>query len=97
MTDDGPLDWSFNWSSWLAGDTISGSLWEITSDKEAVPTLTIGPTPPSIDGTNTKTFVWVQGGTPNVIYKLINTVTTAAGRKQSRSILVRVKNTILID
>lgn len=74
------LDYGFDWAEWLKdseGDTISDSQW-------ACQTLTLSQA--TIAGA--KTVVMVSGGVAGNSYKLTNTITTAAGRKDSRTILL---------
>lgn len=102
MTNDGPVDWSINWSDWLTVDDvvdeIATSEWAITSSKEDPVQLEIATSPdsPSIDTTKTITKVWLEGGTDKVVYLITNAITTLAGREQSRSFKLKVRDTILI-
>ncbi len=76
------LDYGFNWSDWLDADTIDTSTWSVdtglTIDSESETTLI--------------TTVWLSGGTPGKKYKAVNTITTAGGRTDERTLLVTVKN-----
>ena len=72
------LDWTIDWSRWLAGDTVVTSIWT------AVPAgLTLYETSTSIVG-NTTTC-WMKGGTVTG-YLITNRITTAAGRITSATI-----------
>ncbi len=69
------LDYSVDWSQWLAADTISTSNW-------TVPT---GLTQVTSTNTATKTTVWLSGGTLGTVYTIKNIVTTSGGRTDERS------------
>lgn len=77
-------DYQFDWSAWLdeAGDTISASTWTPTS----------GITVDSSSRTDTHTTVWLSGGTAGQSYEVVNHITTAGGREDDRTLLVRVRN-----
>lgn len=74
------LDYTENWVTWLGDDTISTSDWEaetgITIDSETE--------------TTTTATVWLSGGTVDNVYTVTNTIVTAAGRTQTRTILIAV-------
>lgn len=76
------LDYVVNWTDWLAGDTIATSVWSV---------------PAGI--TNAVNFfsaalaiIWLAGGTNGTSYKIVNTITTAQGRTDSRTFSVNVIN-----
>ena len=77
---DAVLDYQMDWSTWLDTDTISTSTWD-------VPT---GLTEDSETETTTTTTVWISGGTAGTTYTVTNEIVTAAGRTDSRSILIKV-------
>ena len=80
---DAKLDFVIDWADWLAtGDTISASTWTVPSGitKES-----------DTHGDDTAT-IWISGGTARTDYTLTNKVTTAAGRIDERSIIIRVRN-----
>ena len=74
------LDYSFDWSAWLAGDQIED--FDVTvpdglvRDSQSI-------------GSNVVT-VWLSGGTVGQSYRVRCQVTTTAGRTDERSILVNV-------
>lgn len=71
------LDYSIDWSEWLTGtDTIATSTWGVPS---ALTTSNVA------TGTAT-TVIWLSGGTAGEIYDVHNTITTAAGRIEERTI-----------
>ncbi len=77
------LDYGLKLADWLKGDTLSASSWFVPSGiTEALPA-------PSF--TNTITTIWISGGTPGQFYDLINSITTAAGRKDDRTIRLNAK------
>lgn len=74
------LDYKIDWELWLAGDTISSSQW----------TVATGVTKGSETNTTTTATVWISGGTAGSRYTITNRITTAAGRIDERSIILRV-------
>jgi len=78
------LDYSFDWSQALAGDTITGSSWAL-SDSSLVDDHD--------SFTSTSTTVWLKGGTNNANYSLTNTITTAGGRIFDQVALLLIRNT----
>lgn len=77
------LDYEIDWSEWLNGDTIVTSTWEVGTG------LTIEADPaPSYTSSTTK--AWFSGGTNNTKYVFTNTITTIAGRKESKTITLHV-------
>lgn len=76
------LDYTFDWSDWLrSGDTISTSSWTVTS----------GMTKVTDTATTTTATIWVSGGTAGITYTAKNTIVTAAGRTDSRSLYLKVE------
>ena len=76
------LDYQINWASWLGVDTISTSTW----------TLPTGITKASDTRTTTTTTIWLSGGTDGSSYNLVNTIVTAGGRTEERTITIVVEN-----
>ena len=75
------LDYTVNWTVWLAGDTIS-------SATVTVPTgLTLG----SSSFTDTAVTGWISGGTTGQQYVVEFSITTAAGRTDRRSVTLTVQ------
>ncbi len=72
------LDYSMDWTAWLAGDTIAASSWTVPAG--------ITQTTPDPSFTATTTTIWLAGGTVGKTYELTNTVTTAGGRIGVRSV-----------
>jgi hypothetical protein len=74
-------DYGFDWTAWLAGDTISASAW----------TLPTGVAQYSASNTTTGTTVWLTGGTHGADYTVTNQITTAGGRIEQRSLKIQVR------
>jgi len=98
---DADLDYGRNWGDaedgtigWLQpNESIVGSVWEITADLEATPTLVVSSQSSGIDTTGKITFIFLKGGTEGVTYMLSNIITTndsgsGASRKEKRSGLI---------
>lgn len=75
------LDYRIDWAAWLDTDTISTSTW-------AEPTS--GITIDSETETTTVATVWLSGGTAGQLYEVTNTIVTAAGRTEERTIQIEV-------
>ena len=76
------LDYGFDWTDWLNGDTINSSSWIIPSG------LTEGS-----NGHNSEvTWVWLSGGTAGQVYNLVNRIVTVGGRTEDQTITLIVKN-----
>ena len=79
------LDWSFDYTGVLNGDTILSSTWALDPSS---PT-DINVTAPS--ESNGVTTVWVSGGTYGRFYKVTNEVTmTPSGRIFNRTLNIRI-------
>ena len=84
------LDYAINWAQWLAltpddtTDTIDTSTW-------AVPD---GLTQESNAKTDTKTAIWLSGGTAGERYEVVNTVVTDGGRTAQRRLHIVVVDTL---
>lgn len=76
------LDYSIDWSRWLAGDQIATSNWTVPGGLEKV----------SDAQTSTKTTVWLSAGTIGESYTVTNRITTSGGRTDDRSFLVKVED-----
>lgn len=81
---DAELDYGFDWgdeSNWMAtGDIISASDW----------TVPAGLTEVTDAFTDTRTLVWLSGGTAGEIYLITNSIETADGREDDRSMYIKV-------
>jgi len=76
------LDYSIDWSLWLDGDTIQTSSWTVPQ----------GLTKASETNNSTTATVWLSGGTVDQTYTVTNRITTANGRTDERSILIKVED-----
>lgn len=74
-------DYTLDWSVWLGADTIVSCDWYVPADlvKE------------SFGHNTTHTTVWISGGTSSQTYQVQCKVTTAAGRIDSRTIEILVR------
>ena len=77
------LDYSLDWSDWLGADTIATSAWTVGAGLTKVSDDSAGPAA-------TYTTVWVSGGVNGTAYSCANTITTAAGRTNKRTITITV-------
>lgn len=78
------LDYRIDWSAWLGADTISVSAWDVT-----------GATEGTNSNTTTTSTVRVSGGTAGTPATLKNTITTAAGLIEVRSIALEIVSFIV--
>ena len=76
------LDYSIDWTLWLDGDTIQTSSWTVPQ----------GLTKASETNNSTTATVWLSGGTVDQTYTVTNRITTANGRTDERSILIKVED-----
>ena len=74
------LDYTIDWSAWLGTDAIATSTW----------VLDAGITQANASMSGAQATVWVSGGVAGHLYSVTNRITTAAGRTDDRSILIRV-------
>lgn len=83
---DAYLDYTIDWSDWLvSGDTISSSVWAIAGRDGALTT-------DANSNTTTTASIWLDGGTDTYKYFVTNSITTAAGREDDRTIQVTVRS-----
>lgn len=74
---DAVLDYSIDWSSWLAdGETITASTWVVPD----------GITKDSDSFSDTATVIWLSGGTAGTTYLIPNHITTSDGREDDRTL-----------
>ena len=76
---DSVLDYTVNWETWLDGDTISASSW----------TIPVGLTEDSDTFGDSTATVWLSSGSVGVYYDIINHITTAAGREEDQTLIIR--------
>lgn len=79
------IDYALDWSPWLAGGAISASEWTIT------PVETGGLTRQADSFLPARTVVTVAAGVRGRVYRLMNRVTLADGRRDERTLTVRVE------
>lgn len=77
------LDYGVDWSLWLNGDTISNSQWFVDAG------LTIEGGSETAD--DSKTSLFISGGTAGEKYTLTNRITTAGQRVCERSFEIHVR------
>jgi hypothetical protein len=78
---DAVLDYTVDWSDWLGTDTISASTFTAES----------GLTVDSSTNTTTTTTVWLSDGTVGSAYRVVNHITTVAGREEDKTITIKIK------
>lgn len=74
------LDYTVDWAPFLGADTITSSDWVAPLD------LTIE----SESQTNSTTTVWLSGGDLGQTYEIVNSVTSAGGRIDDRTIYLTI-------
>ena len=80
---DAVLDYSIEWSKWLAGDQIQTSTWTVSD--AAIETA-------SDSNTTTRATVWLSGGIAGQAYTVTNRITTSGGRTDERSFTIQVQD-----
>lgn len=78
---DSTEDYAFNWVMDLDGDTISSSTFELPD----------GLTEVSTANDDTKTQIFVSGGTECITYRITNRIVTAGGRTFDKTIRIYVR------
>lgn len=79
---DDVLDYSFDWTAWLAGDVVNSIT--ILADP--------GITAESPTFTGTTTTVWISGGTQGSVATVTHRITTVAGRSKDLTMTFRTMN-----
>ena len=79
------LDYGFDWTDWLSGDTISTSTWVVEPGPTGPPTMV------SPSNTDTSASVWLSGGTVGLDYLLRNRIVTVGVRTEDRTMLIRIR------
>jgi hypothetical protein len=77
------LDFQVDWTAFLEGDTIASSDWSVEDENEDI-TLSA----PSFASSTAD--VWAEGGNIGYTYALTNTIVTAAGRTESRTLYLDI-------
>ncbi len=80
---DAVLDYSIEWSKWLAGDQIASSAWSVSDS--ALDASDDSNTP-------TRATVWLSGGVAGQSYTVTNRITTSGGRTDERSFTIQVQD-----
>ncbi|MBI4910310.1 MAG: hypothetical protein HY820_42225 [Acidobacteria bacterium] len=75
------LDYTIDWTRWLAGDQIATSEWLVPS----------GLTKMADSKTASSATVWLSGGTAGQSYTVTNRIMTSAGRTEDRSFIAKVE------
>ena len=79
---DAILDYGVDWSNWLTdNETISSSDWDVPS----------GISKDSDSFSDTKTTIWLSGGTSGEEYRLINHIVTSQSRENDQTIKIRIR------
>lgn len=72
------LDYTIDWREWLGDDTIITSTW----------TLPAGIVNSGTTYSTSTATIWLSGGTAGVSYSVYNTIITAGGRTEKRTIKI---------
>ena len=78
---DSVLDYTINWTAWLDGDTITVSTWAVPS----------GLTADSDTFGDSSATVWLSSGVASIRYSIVNSITTAAGRQEDKTLIIICK------
>lgn len=78
---DSTVDYEWDWSDWLEGDTIASVVWVVPA----------GITQTTQSNTTTAATIWLSGGTDGTTYEVTCRITTAAGRTADRSARIPVR------
>jgi len=79
------VDYAIDWAPYLEGRTIAGSVWSVDPNEAGGI---------AIDGasfTATRTAATLTGGRVGHVYGIANHVTLSDGRREDRSIVLRVE------
>lgn len=80
------IDYAVDWGTdYLSGDALLDSSWSVSPNEPGGATIT------GSQFDLLTTTVQVAGGVTGKIYRVTNHVTTASGREDSRSIILRVE------
>ena len=81
------LDYTINWTDWLAGDTIVLGGSPVSSQW----TVPAGLTKTNESFNATSATVWLSGGTVGKIYEVVNRIVTLGGRTENRTLEIAVE------
>jgi len=76
------LDFSVDWTQWLDDDTLSSVVWTVPS----------GITKHDENNSSYIATIWLSGGTLGQSYDIVCSITTIAGRVDSRTITVIIRD-----
>lgn len=74
------LDFTTDWESEISPDTISNSIWAVPSGISML----------NHTYTSYTATIWVEGGTLGEKYDCVNTIYTAAGRRDQRTSQIQI-------
>ena len=74
------LDFTFDWTDYLDGDTIASSAWTVPS----------GITATNQSSTATSTHIRISAGTLGSFYAFVNTITMASGQIDQRPLVITI-------
>lgn len=77
---DAVLDYAWNWTAWLAGDTIASYTLDVPE----------GLTLESDSATSSAVTAWLSGGVAGQSYAVTCHIVTAAGREDDRTVVISV-------
>ena len=81
------LDFEHSWTTWLgAGDSITARVWTVTPSNPGSPST------PILTGPNSSSVI-VEGLLPGMVYHVTETITTATGLRDQRTIVLRCEET----
>ncbi len=77
------LDYAVDWSTnYLGSATIAGSDWDVEPPGATVATTVLSAN---------RTGATIEGGVPGEIYRIVNRITLSDGRRDDRSLVIRVE------
>lgn len=93
---DETLDYSVDWSRWLAGASISGCTWYVDNSDGVKTQISAGELINGIQNVSQTisgdvTTIYLGSGTNNIDYKFYCRITTNVGSATERTIRVRVR------
>ena len=81
------LDYEWDWTAWLASDTITTHL--VTVAPTGTGALAVDSS--TVDDTDSKVTVWLSGGVVGVNYAVTVSIVTAGGRTDDRTNTIHVR------
>lgn len=81
---DAIVDYGFNWTPWLKGDTLTSSTWTVDAASGVVIDSN------SFDAAG-ETTVWLSGGTAGQRATVTNHIVTAGERSDDRSLSIQIR------